>query len=172
MISLISLATSLTGLNTPTITFSGLINSPLAQHLIEHEIAHTLFSLIKGPRKSRLTRAQRRKTLNRRRRWFTDNIIMHHKRLHDRNREIVVASVRAKVLAKKAAASSGGLAAPSHKWRNRTEGSKERGVNIRGRIDARRARARSRWISVQEQTQDKPSPQPSKFMKASDTSSS
>ncbi|MSP33353.1 MAG: hypothetical protein EXR06_00420 [Rickettsiales bacterium] len=172
MISLISLATSLTGLNTPTITFSGLVNSPLAHHLMEHEISHILFSLIKGPRRSRLTRAQSRKTLNRRRRWFTDNIIMHHKRLHDRNRAIVVASVRAKVLAKKAAASGKMVAEPSHKWRDRMEGSKERSTNIRGRIDARRARARSRWISVQEQTHDKPSPQPSKFMKASDTSSS
>lgn len=171
MISLLSLATSLTGLNTPTISLSGLVNSPLTHHLIEHKIVNVFFSVIRGPRRSRLTRAQRRKTLNRRRRWFTDNIIMHHKRLHDRNRAIVVASVRAKVLAKKAAA-SGIAIESSHKWRSRIESSKDRATAIRGRIDARRTRARSRWISAQEQTHEKPSPKPSKFMKASDTSSS
>ena len=166
MLSLISLATSFTGLNTPSITYSGLINSPLAHHLIDHEILHVFFSLAKGPRRSRLTRAQRRKSLNRRRRWFTDNIIMHHKRLHDRNREIVVSSTRARILAKKSASS-----APhdqSHKWRDRVESTRSRGQTIRGRIEARRARARSRWVSVQEHTSERPSPTPTLFAQSSE----
>ncbi len=161
MLSLISLATSFTGLNMPTITYGGLINSPLAHHLIDHEILHVFFSLAKGPRKTRLTRAQRRKSINRRRRWFTDNIIMHHKRLHDRNREIVISSARTRVLAKKAAASA--PRGESHKWRDRVESTKSRGQTLRGRIDARRARARSRWLSVQDINNERPSPNPTMF---------
>lgn len=159
MLSLITLATSLTGLGGPSITYSGIINSPLMTHVIEHEIMSALFSLIKGPRKSRLSRAQSRKMMNRRRRWFTDNIIMHHKRLHDRNREIIVASTRERVLAKKAAANSPQISA-SRKWRDRVDSTKERGHAIRGRIDARRSRARSRWVSVQQDTHEKPSSTP------------
>ena len=37
-----------------------------------------------------LSLSERRKLVNRKQRWFTDNIIMHHKRLHDKNREIAV----------------------------------------------------------------------------------
>ena len=128
-------------------------------HVIDHEIMSVLFSLIKGPRKARLSRAQSRKMMNRRRRWFTDNIIMHHKRLHDRNREIVVASTRERVLAKKAAANSPQVSA-SHKWRDRVDSTRERGSTIRGRIDARRSRARSRWVSVQQDTRERPSSTP------------
>jgi hypothetical protein len=163
MLSLITLATNLTGLGGPSITYSGLVNSPLMHHLIDHEIMHVFFSLIKGPRKARLTRAQSRKMMNRRRRWFTDNIIMHHKRLHDRNRELVVASTRQRVLAKKAAANSPQIA-QSYKWRDRVEGTKERGRKIRGRIDARRSRARSRWVSIQEDFRDQPSTTPAMFV--------
>lgn len=139
MLNLVSLA------NFSSLASSGLLGSPLAQDLISHEIMHVFFSLIRGPRKSRMTRAQRRKMMNRRGRWFTDNVIMHHKRLHDRNREVAVSSVRARVLAKKAA-SKPDSPSPT-KWRDRVD-TKDRGLNIRGRIDARRARARSRWLSV------------------------
>jgi len=139
---------SLANINTISLASSGLINSPLAHHLISHEIMHVFFSFVRGPRKARLSRLQKRKMANRRRRWFTDNIIMHHKRLHDRNREIVVASAKTRALAKKLTA---GQKAPqpesSRKWRDRVD-TKDRGQTIRGRIDARRSRARSRWLSV------------------------
>ena len=141
---------SLANFNAINLAASGLMNSPLAHHLINHEILHVFFSVIRGPRRSRLTRAQRRKMANRRRRWFTDNIIMHHKRLHDRNREIVIASAKTRVVAKKLAASQPSPNKPSPtKWRDRVD-IKDRGMSIRGRIDARRMRARSRWLSVSE----------------------
>jgi len=142
MINFIGLA----NFNAISLASSGLLSSPLVQHLVGNEISHVFFSLIRGSRRSRLTRARRRKMMNRRQRWFTDNIIMHHKRLHDRNREIVVSSVRARVLAKKLAASSPAVNV-ERKWRDRVD-TKDRGLSIRGRIDARRARARSRWLSV------------------------
>ncbi len=141
---------SLANINAINLASSGLMNSPLAHHLIAHEIMHVFFSFVRGPRKANLTRAQKRKLANRRRRWFTDNIIMHHKRLHDRNREIVVASAKTRALSKKLAS---GQKEPqpesSRKWRDRVE-VRDRGRIIRGRIDARRSRARSRWLSVAE----------------------
>lgn len=142
MIDFISIA----NFNAVSLASSGLLSSPLVQHLVGHEILHVFFSLVRGSRKSRLTRAQRRKMMNRRQRWFTDNIIMHHKRLHDRNREIVVSSVRTRVLAKKLAAASPATNV-QRKWRDRVD-TRDRGLSIRGRIDARRSRARSRWLSV------------------------
>ncbi len=142
MLDLISIA----NFNAISLASSGLMNSPLVHHLVGHEILHVFFSLIHGSRKSRLTRAQRRKLMNRRRRWFTDNIIMHHKRLHDRNREIVVSSARTRAISKKLAASTP-EPAQDRKWRDRVD-TKDRGETIRGRIDARRMRARSRWLSV------------------------
>lgn len=140
---------SLANINAINLASSGLMNSPLAHHLISHEIMHVFFSFVRGPRKANLTRAQKRKLASRRRRWFTDNIIMHHKRLHDRNREIVVASAKTRALAKRITAGQTQQPDPSRKWRDRVE-TKDRGSIIRGRIDARRVRARSRWLSVKE----------------------
>ena len=144
MLNLVSLA----NFNSISLASSGLMNSPLVHHLMGHEILHVFFSLVRGPRKSKLSRARRRKMTNRRGRWFTDNIIMHHKRLHDRNREVVISSVRTRVLAKKLAAATP-ESAPSRKWRDRVD-TRDRSRTIRGRIDARRSRARSRWLSVSE----------------------
>ena len=138
---------SLANFNSIGLASSGLMNSPMAQHLVGHEMLHVFFSLIRGPRKSRLSRARRRKLTNRRCRWFTDNIIMHHKRLHDRNREVVISSVRTRVLAKKLAAATPDAKPNPRKWRDRVD-TRDRGRSIRGRIDARRSRARSRWLSV------------------------
>ncbi len=143
MIPLISLA----NFNAISLASSGLMNSPLVHHFVGHEILHVFFSLVKGPKGKRLSRSQRRKLLNRRRRWFTDNIVMHHKRLHDRNREVVVSSARTRSLAKKLAAGTTPEKAAPRKWRDRVD-TRDRGLSIRGRVEARRSRARSRWLSV------------------------
>ena len=155
MLSLISLATSFTGLNMPTITYGGLINSPLAHHLIDHEILHVFFSLAKGPRKTRLTRAQRRKSINRRRRWFTDNIIMHHRRLQEINRQKLISSTRERALARKKNLLNRSLQKSKPKARpeiNRTWQNglsmRDRGLKIRGSVDTRKIRVRSRWLTV------------------------
>ena len=135
----------LSSLSSISISASNLMNSPLVHHLIEHEIMHVFFNMMRGSRKG-LSRAQRRKLANRRRRWFTDNIIMHHKRLHDRNREIVIAEAKTLAMAKKLGKAP---ESPTNKWRDRV-GVRDRGKIIRGRVDARRSRARSRWLSVAE----------------------
>jgi len=158
MLDLITLATNFTGLSGPSITYSSIASSPLMTHVIDHKIMSILFSLVKGSRRSRLSRARSRKMMNRRRRWFTDNIIMHHKRLHDRNREIIIASTRERVLAKKKKDENSLQVSESHKWRDQFEDNALRGNTIKSRIDARRARARSRWESVK--MHDRPSNSP------------
>jgi len=128
---------------------SALLSSPLAHELIGHKAFEVLCNLLKSPKGRRLTRAQRRRMMNRRRRWFVDNIIMHHKRLHDRNRSIAISSARDKIIQRRLAVNMKkpiDQASPT-KWRDRVD-SKDRGLSIRGRIEARRARARSRWLSV------------------------
>lgn len=101
-----------------------------------------------------------RKAANRKRRWFVDNIIMHHKRLHDRNRAILVSNARSRALAirgitKKESPSlqqENSLQRnqdPKMKWRNAVN-LRERGKELRGRSDARRLRARSKWLAIME----------------------
>lgn len=138
---------SLANINAISLASNGLLNSPLVEHLLTHELMHAFFSMTyHGSKAKRLTRAQRRKLANRRRRWFVDNIIMHHKRLHDRNREIVVASAKTKSLARRLHKSDAPVP-ETRKWRDRVE-IRDRGRTIRGRVDARRLRARSRWLSA------------------------
>ncbi len=145
MIEFIGLA----NFNAINLASSGLLNSPLVHHLIGHEIMHSFFSVIRKTKGKRLTRAQRRRMMNRRRRWFTDNIIMHHKRLHDKNRQIVIASAKTKIAARKLARTTPEIPEENRKWRDKVE-VRDRGRTIRGRVDARRLRARSRWLSVAE----------------------
>lgn len=82
---------------------------------------------------------------------------MHHKRLHDKNREIVVSSARNNALARKLNLRKETPNSPNRKWRERVE-VRDRGKIIRGRVDARRMRARSRWLSVAETPGDSPAP--------------
>ncbi len=122
----------------------------LVHEVAGHAIAHSLYSFIRRAGRG-ASRRQNRRQSNMRRRWFVDNIIMHHKRLHDRNRELIVNNVRAMVLARKKdiEKNSAGLskARLDAKWRDRTS-IKERGVVVRGRVDARLLRARSKWLSI------------------------
>lgn len=137
---------SLANINAINLASNGLLNSPLVEHLLTHELMHAFFNMAyHGAKRKRLTRAQRRKLANRRRRWFVDNIIMHHKRLHDRNREIVVTSAKTKSLARKLHGNA--PSSENRKWQDRVE-IRDRGRVIRGRVDARRLRARSRWLSA------------------------
>ncbi len=121
-----------------------LLGNPLVEHMVTHEIVHIFFSMIRGSKK-KLTRAQRRKLANQRRRWFTDNIIMHHKRLHDRNRELVINSVKDKVAAKRIKVK---LSTPALQPSAKNVSIKSQARQIHSRIDTRRLRARSRWQSV------------------------
>lgn len=108
-----------------------------------------------------MSRRQMRKTANRKRRWFVDNIVMHHKRLHDRNRAIVVSNARSRALAKREALKKSSLTPQkqsqtfAQRARDNSPQSqdnlREKAKSLRGRVDARRLRARSRWLSVMEE---------------------
>ncbi len=137
---------SLVSFNASSLSASGLINSPILQHYLGHDMMHAFFSAIRKYRKSRLPRIQRRKILNRKRRWFTDNVIMHHKRIHDKNRQMVVSEARQRAISKDPVKKKR-LPQEPGRWRDRVE-IKDKGKIIRGRISAKRMRARSRWLSV------------------------
>lgn len=110
-----------------------------------------LFSMLLGFSKKRgLTKAQRKKMARRRYRMFVDNIIMHHKRLHDKNREITINLAKAKTPIKekeKPKLQSVLTKDNQTKWRDKAS-VRERTLKLRGRVDARRIRARSRWVSI------------------------
>ncbi len=139
---------SLSNINNIGIASSGLMNSRVAHQLVGYELFRCLFSSVRRKKGRRLSRSQRRKLFNRKRRWFTDNIIMHHKRLHDRNREIVISSAKSKVSARRLEKAKRKTPQPENRtWRERVE-VRDKGRIVRGRVSARRARARSRWLSV------------------------
>ncbi len=132
-------------------------NPALLHEIGGHALAHVLYSHIRRSAHSpSMSRRETRKMSNRKRRWFVDNSVMHHRRLHDRNRETIVSNARSRVLARREAL----LQKPSllqnqpqknrdekTKWRDAAD-IKSRGQTIRGRIDSRRLRAKSRWLSV------------------------
>ena len=131
----------------------GLIND-----LAGHALAHALYSHIRRGSRGGISRRESRKTMNRRRRWFVDNIILHHKRLHDRNRALVISNARSRALAKRRVPERNSMSIQNSslqherdgsttKWRNAVN-LKERGASLRGTTDAKRLRARSRWLSV------------------------
>lgn len=111
-----------------------------------------MFSMLFGAGKSKgLSRAQRKKLSRRRRRRFVDNIVMHHKRQHDRNREISINLVKSRIVKKKKIKEKIKLAkiakSPQLKWKDRFD-SKDRTLSMRERVKARRLRAQSRWLST------------------------
>ena len=120
----------------------------LVHEVMGHALAHSMVSYIRRAGRG-MTRSQMRRAQNMRRRWFVDNIVMHHKRIHDRNREVIVNDARARVMARRQLARSENkeIGNPQTKWREKVE-VKKKGETLRGRVDARRLRARSRWLSV------------------------
>lgn len=100
--------------------------------------------------KKGLTKAQRKKLARRRYRMFVDNIIMHHKRIHDRNRELAVNN--AKLLSKDKSKEGKPRTVmsprrPDRKWRDKFN-SRQNISLVRERIDSRRIRAESRWKTI------------------------
>ncbi len=128
----------------------------LVHGVVEHALVHSFFSIARKGRGKGLSRSQRRKVANRRRRWFVDNIIMHHKRLHDKNRQTTIENIRKRALEKREALKK---RPPSFQqsllidregpqiWRDKVN-LKERSTSARERIESRRLRARSRWASL------------------------
>jgi hypothetical protein len=128
----------------------------IVQELAGHALAHVLYNNVRRiVRRKGLSRREMRKLGNRRKRRFVDNIIMHHKRLHDKNRQMIVSNARTRALARRdqAKKESPSLAKPEmkrddFKMKYTSKSLKERGEKLRGHNDARRLRARSRWLSV------------------------
>jgi len=125
----------------------------LVHDIAGYSLAHILYSHVRISRLTRPNRRQLRKLRNRRRRWFVDNIIMHHKRIHDRNREMTIQKARQRILEREKERQKGHRARKKElvdtrfQWRNAVL-IKERGAEIRGRIDARKSRAKSRWATL------------------------
>ncbi len=132
-------------------------NPALVQELAGHALAHVLYSHVRRVVSRRgLSRREIRKISNRKRRRFVDNIIMHHKRLHDKNRQSIIINARSRALARKNQAKKDGALMASRTPESKAPDMrskyaptlKERGEKLRGRVDARRLRARSRWLTV------------------------
>jgi hypothetical protein len=134
------------------------MNPALIHDIAGHGLAHVLHSHVrKSSRKKVMSRRMARKMSNRKKRWFVDNIIMHHKRLHDRNRELVVSNARTRALARKKDRDQKPQITQSTqlihqrnndlKWQQRVQ-TKDRGAEIRDRLNARKLRANSRWASI------------------------
>jgi hypothetical protein len=95
-----------------------------------------------------------RKAANMKRRWFVDNIIMHHRRLHAHNRQLIVSNARQRALRKKKGLQ---LDHDQHSFARQQAKKPDQGQKqdfrtriekMRGRVDDRRMRARSRWLTV------------------------
>lgn len=133
-------------------------NPFLIQDFASDTLSHALHSYARRSRRKGLSRRQLRKSSNRKRRRFVDNIVMHHKRLHDRNRAIVVSNARSRALAKREALKRNPTSlqkqSPTFAQRARDNSPqsqsslRERAKSLRGSVDARRLRTRSRWLST------------------------
>jgi len=121
-----------------------------------HALAHTMYSYVRSGRNAGISRRLNRRKMNQKKRWFVDNIIMHHKRLHDRNREVAISNARQRAIERNKKKNKENLDLEISKlnnspnkniWRQKIA-MQERSKQIRGRIDARRTRARSRWLAI------------------------
>lgn len=140
------------------------INNYLTRGLIKGEaskyaLSHMLYGkIVRSARRAGFSRRKARKIANRRRRTFVDNIIMHHKRLHDQNRHIVIINARERALMKKKQESvkNNNLEKIKKEKELRSQYKrlsdrpdlKSRASEIRSRISSRRIRAQSRWASI------------------------
>jgi hypothetical protein len=133
------------------------LTNTLTEHVLEQALMRNLHSHVRKGKIAGLSRSGRRKVANRRRRWFVDNIIMHHKRLHDKNRQVAVDAMRKKALEKREALKKRqptltealSLDKGPLRWRDKLD-VKERSQTARDRIHCRKSRAQSRWLSVKD----------------------
>ncbi len=143
---------------TMTLDASSLLQAhpALVQEIAGHALGHVLYSHIRRiVRRKGLSRRGMRKLANRKRRRFVDNIIMHHKRLHDKNRQLIISNARTRALARRTQPKKEEISLAKSAESRREDlkakystSLKERGEKLRGHVDARRVRARSRWLSV------------------------
>ena len=135
------------------------LHPALINEAVGHGLAHVLYSHLRRSSRSRgISRRKARKLTNAKRRWFVDNIIMHHKRLHDRNREMAIKNARLRALErrKELEKKMPTSLALSHTSLRKKIDLLEKGAQMRQRYEIRKIRAQSRWASVmQVQRNDK-----------------
>lgn len=133
-----------------------------------HTLAHVLYSFIKRTcHRKGLSRREIRKIIHRRNRWFVDNIIMHHKRLHDLNRQLIINNARKNALSRSSninhikkedknnesnfnSISNNDVNDKSnynHNFSSNNGSNKSRTEELILRIKLKKRRARSRWVA-------------------------
>lgn len=125
----------------------------LIHDIAGHALFHAFFSYSRARRRRGVNRRKMRKATNMKRRWFVDNIIMHHRRLHAQNRQIIVNNARQRAMQKKKDLQLSGerqsfARQQQQKRPDQKQDFKTRINSMRGRVDEHRARTRSRWLSV------------------------
>ncbi len=104
-----------------------------------------------------MSRSKGKKMARRRFRMFVDNIIMHHKRLHDKNRQITIDLVSRGLSKKKDDRKKEKRERnlkEKNKWREKYA-KDNRAVELKERINARRIRAKSGWVAMMEERRSK-----------------
>lgn len=133
-----------------------------------HTLAHVLYSFIKRTcHRKGLSRREIRKIIHRRNRWFVDNIIMHHKRLHDLNRQLIINNARKNALARSSLTNHvkneqnnnnsnfssnfkndvNDNTNHQNKFKSDNASNKKRAEELILRIKLKKRRARSRWVA-------------------------
>ena len=137
-------------------------NSILKGEGARFAVSSLLYSKIyRSARRSGYSRSKARKMANRRRRCFVDNIIMHHKRIHDHNRKLVISSARDRAVARKkemekqnsnqelshTKTSTSQTRYTHQRWTQKTN-LKSKAVEVRTRLHSKKTRAESRWAAL------------------------
>jgi Zn-dependent oligopeptidase len=125
-------------------------------HIKQHKSRHMLhdvglLSILKSKKKQKLTKAQRKRIANEKRRKFIANIVMHHHELHQENRKKAIEKEKSRIL-------SNIVRRPKVKSfieLQREERARKKEINnslslARDRVYARRVRSRSRWNELTE----------------------
>ena len=108
------------------------------------------FATIKSIKKSRITRSRKRKILIKKHRKFVDNVIMHHKRIHDRNSRRIVNLTKSKSPILKKTINKGHTDIIRDNILSRSDSflKQDSIASMREKIEARRIRTKSRWAGM------------------------
>ena len=109
---------------------------------------HGMFSMMIFGRSGgkRMSPAQRKKASRRKARRFVDHIVMHHRRLHEHNRNIPKNEIKKRAVKKerdKKKTKEELEKKLKFKWRDKY--ARNRGLDIRARLQSRRARSKRCW---------------------------
>lgn len=117
------------------------------QHRSRHMLHNVgLYSLLNSRKKKKLTKAQRKRIANEKRRKLIANIIMHHQSLHQDNRKKAIERERQWVLSNIVSRPrSKSVLQLQREERNRKNQINSSLTRAKDRVYARRLRSRSRW---------------------------